>query len=141
MHPFLPKIIYVDPTVSTLPLTRRVLSYFEGIPIQMIENPESLKVHQPMETAKETLLITRQKGETFKSCQGMGDYVCCNYLTLSFVSNCHFECTRYHPIFCFNHLGDLERALLRNGNVASADDWRSVLEPVVATEDPNSALV
>jgi len=46
--------------------------------------------------------------------------------------NGHFECTCYHPIFCFNHLGDLERALLRNGNVASADDWRSVLEMVVA---------
>ena len=44
--------------------------------------------------------------------------------------NGHFECTCYHPIFCFNHLGDLERVLLRNGNVASADDWRSVLEPV-----------
>ncbi len=26
----------------------------------------------------------------------------------------------------------MERALLRNGNVASADDWRSVLEPIVA---------
>ena len=46
--------------------------------------------------------------------------------------NGHFECTCYHPMFCFNHLGDLERVLLRNGNVASADDWRSVLEPVVA---------
>ena len=46
--------------------------------------------------------------------------------------NGHFECTCYHPIFCFNHLGDLERVLLRNGNVASADDWRSVLEPVVS---------
>jgi len=46
--------------------------------------------------------------------------------------NGHFECTCYHPIFCFNHLGDLERVLLRNGNVASADDWRSVLEPVFA---------
>jgi hypothetical protein len=45
--------------------------------------------------------------------------------------NGHFECTCYHPIFCFNQLGDLERALLRNGNVASADEWRSVLEPVV----------
>ena len=45
--------------------------------------------------------------------------------------NGHFECTCYHPIFCFNQLGDLERALLRNGNVASADDWRSVMEPVV----------
>jgi len=46
--------------------------------------------------------------------------------------NGHFECTCYHPLFCFNHLGDLERVLLRNGNVASADDWRLVLEPVFA---------
>jgi hypothetical protein len=46
--------------------------------------------------------------------------------------NGYFECTCYHPLFCFNQFGDLERALLRNGNVASAHDWRSVLEPVVA---------
>ncbi len=26
----------------------------------------------------------------------------------------------------------MERCLLRNGNVASADDWRLVLEPIVA---------
>lgn len=45
--------------------------------------------------------------------------------------NGHFGCTCYHPLFCFNQFGDLERCLLRNGNVASADDWRSVLEPVV----------
>lgn len=35
-------------------------------------------------------------------------------------------------MFCFNQFGDLERATLREGNVHSADDWRSVLEPVVA---------
>jgi hypothetical protein len=46
--------------------------------------------------------------------------------------NGHFGCTCYHPLFCFNQFGDLERALLREGNVASADDWRSVLEPIVA---------
>jgi len=46
--------------------------------------------------------------------------------------NGHFGCTCYHPLFCFNQFGELERALLRNGNVASADDWRSVLEPIVA---------
>jgi hypothetical protein len=34
-------------------------------------------------------------------------------------------------LFCFNHFGDLERALLRNGNVHSADDWRRLLEPIV----------
>jgi len=46
--------------------------------------------------------------------------------------NGHFSCTCYQPLFCFNQFGDLERALLRNGNVHSAEDWRSVLEPVVA---------
>jgi hypothetical protein len=46
--------------------------------------------------------------------------------------NGHFGCDCYHPLFCFNQFGDLERASLRNGNVHSAQDWRSVLEPVVA---------
>jgi len=45
--------------------------------------------------------------------------------------NGHFGCTCYHPLFCFNQFGDLERCMLREGNVASADDWRSVLEPIV----------
>jgi len=45
--------------------------------------------------------------------------------------NGHFGYTCYHPLFCFNHLGDIEGALLRNGNVHSADDWRSVLVPIV----------
>jgi len=46
--------------------------------------------------------------------------------------NGHFGCTCYHPLFCFNQFGDLERAILRDGNVASADNWRSVLDPIVA---------
>jgi hypothetical protein len=54
--------------------------------------------------------------------------------------NGHFECTCYHPIFCFNHLGDLERALLRNGNVASADDWSRCLL-VTATWPSRSTFV
>ena len=45
--------------------------------------------------------------------------------------NGHFECECYHPLFLFNQDGDLERALLRCGNVASADDWPAVLEPVI----------
>jgi hypothetical protein len=46
--------------------------------------------------------------------------------------NGHFRCTCYHPLFLFNQFGDLERCLLRPGNVHSAEDWRSVLEPVLA---------
>ena len=46
--------------------------------------------------------------------------------------NGHFGCTCYHPLFVFNQDGDVERAVLRDGNVHSAEEWRAVLEPVVA---------
>jgi len=36
--------------------------------------------------------------------------------------NGHFGCTCYHPLFIFNQDGDVERAILRHGNVHSADD-------------------
>ena len=45
--------------------------------------------------------------------------------------NGHFECTCYHPLFLFNQFGDLERAMLRRGNNASAKYWRRVLLPVI----------
>ena len=52
--------------------------------------------------------------------------------------NGHFGCECYHPLFLFNQNGDVERALLRNGNVASADDWQAVLEPVIARYRPRN---
>ena len=45
--------------------------------------------------------------------------------------NGHFECMCYHPLFLFNQFGDLERAMLRRGNHASAKFWRRVLLPVI----------
>ena len=45
--------------------------------------------------------------------------------------NGHFECTCYHPLFLFNQFGDLERAILRRGNHASAKFWRRMLLPVI----------
>ena len=46
--------------------------------------------------------------------------------------NGHFGCTCYHPLFCFNQFGDCEGAMLRPGNVHSADRWNELLEPIVA---------
>ena len=45
--------------------------------------------------------------------------------------NGHFKCLCYHPLFLFNQFGDLECALLRRGNKASAKFWRRVLLPVI----------
>src|SRR5260370_3327323 len=47
------------------------------------------------------------------------------------VWNGHYQCTCYHPLFVFNQFGDLERCVLRPGNVHSADGWESVLKPVI----------
>ncbi|MBI4411499.1 MAG: radical SAM protein [Deltaproteobacteria bacterium] len=93
MCPFIPSAIFIDKTVRDLPLTRRVINHFPAIPVTEIENPDILKEPFPATSAKKQLLITRFKGEPVKPCQGMGDYVCCNYMTVSFGTNCHFECT------------------------------------------------
>ncbi len=45
--------------------------------------------------------------------------------------NGHFECVCYHPLFCFNQFGDCEGAILRPGNVHSADGWEEFIEPIV----------
>jgi Transposase DDE domain group 1 len=52
--------------------------------------------------------------------------------------NGHFECICYHPLFLFNQLGDLEWAMLRRGNHASAKFWRRVLLPVIERYRPLS---
>jgi hypothetical protein len=45
--------------------------------------------------------------------------------------NGHFCSKCYHPLFVFNQFGDCEGAVLRPGNVHSADGWRDLLEPIV----------
>lgn len=45
--------------------------------------------------------------------------------------NGHFATVCYHPLFLFNEFGDCEGAILRSGNVHSAERWRQLLEPVV----------
>jgi hypothetical protein len=45
--------------------------------------------------------------------------------------NGHFGSHCYHPLFCFNQYGDCEGAMLRPGNVHSANSWKELLEPIV----------
>lgn len=93
MQPFTPSKIYVDQEVSNLAWTRRVLQHFPKIIPEIIADPESVKKPLPLSDAKKRLFITKFKGEAIRPCQGIGEYVCCNYLTISPVSNCHMECT------------------------------------------------
>ena len=46
--------------------------------------------------------------------------------------NGYLDCTCYHPLFLFKQFRMLERCALRHGNVHSADNWKDVLDPVIA---------
>jgi hypothetical protein len=42
-----------------------------------------------------------------------------------------FGCVCFHPLFCFNQFGDCEGAVLRPGNVHSAEGWEEFIAPIV----------
>jgi len=104
-----------------------VMSRFETEILTQLKNLELLmnlvgewvdRVHQPKSLKHIILDMDSSVSPTYGNREGSA-------------YNGYFACTCYHPLFCFNQFGDLERALLRNGNVHSADDWRSLLEPIV----------
>jgi len=76
------------------------------------------KVHRHTPLRELILDIDSSVGETYGEQEGSA-------------YNGHFGCTCYHPLFLFNQFGDLEYAMLRRGNKASAKYWRRVLLPVI----------
>lgn len=93
MQDFYPKEIYVDSAVRDLPVTRRILSRYPHLPVIEVADKTSVKFPQDHNRAKRQLYVSRYVGDPIKSCQGMGDYVCCQYFTIALVSDCHLECT------------------------------------------------
>lgn len=90
---YTPSRILIDSAVRDSPLARRVAAHFPSIIPDFTDSPHLLKKPLPHSSAKKDLVITRHKGNPLKNCQGMGDYVCCHYLTVAFASNCHYECS------------------------------------------------
>ena len=76
------------------------------------------KVHRPQPLRELILDMDSSVSETYGEQEGSA-------------YNGHFKCLCYHPLFLFNQFGDLEYAMLRRGNKASAKYWRKVLLPVI----------
>jgi spore photoproduct lyase len=90
---FHPEQIYIESSVKDLPKTSEILERFPDAQVEVIENRSEIKFPQNHTLAKKRLFLARFKGQAVKTCQGMGDYVCCQYHTISLISNCHLECT------------------------------------------------
>lgn len=93
MQDFYPKEIYLDPAVQESPIAKRILAKFPKTPLILAANKSKIKIPEEHTRAKRRLYLTRYEGAALKSCQGMGDYVCCDYFTIALISDCHLECT------------------------------------------------
>lgn len=91
MQDYKPSQIIIDPEVLHSEVTQRILGHFPSVP-QLLLN-EKIKKEEDISEAKKKLFLSSFKGEIVKSCQGLGDYVCCDYMTMTLVSNCHLECS------------------------------------------------
>jgi len=93
MTSYNPKQIFIDPEVIDLSVTKRVLEKFPNIEPTIVKDRKELKIPYDHTKAKKQLYLSKHKGQVVKTCQGMGDYVCCQYFTVALISDCHLECT------------------------------------------------
>lgn len=89
-----PDFILVDRSVKDLPSTKNILSKFQGIDPTVIEDVRAIKRPADFTAAKKTILLTANRGDAFKPCQGIGGgHLCCNYWVLDLISNCPLDCS------------------------------------------------
>lgn len=93
MQDFSPQHIFIHPEVEHLPVTSRILRKFPHIKVQPVHHVSEIKTPQQHTRAKKQLFLSKSQGQALKTCQGMGDYVCCQYHTIALVTDCHLECS------------------------------------------------
>jgi spore photoproduct lyase len=90
--------ILVEQEARDYPLTRRILARLPALPVEVIQDRESLNTSGRdravwLSQAKTTLLLAVQKGPFWRSCPGTRDYICCGYQVLQVGLNCPMDCT------------------------------------------------
>jgi spore photoproduct lyase len=90
--------IFLDRRVMGDPVTEGILSRSEGIPVDLVNGPREVTrrlsaFEDPFGEGKQSLLITRQKGNFVKGCPGTPQRICCRYQIINLVVNCPIDCS------------------------------------------------
>lgn len=89
--------IVIDPAVAALPLARAVAERFPGVEyLEPARLEADLADVHPLESAKQVLLVTRDRGSQLKRCPGTRGLICCNYFVINQGIGCPFDCS-----YCF----------------------------------------
>ena len=117
------KKLFVDADIEPHPETK-VICKAIGLPAETITDPGSLyrwinQSSDPIRLGKQTLYLTRNKGDFLKACPGTKEYTCCDYQILHVASFCFLDCSYcilqsyFHPpmLQFFVNREDLDREL------------------------------
>src|SRR3989338_1851898 len=89
-----PKRIWIEAAVRDSHMTRQILERLPEVPFEVVEEIQTLKHPTDFTDAKKQWLLAQHKGKSLKTCQAKSPaFLCCNYWTLTFVSNCPLECS------------------------------------------------
>ncbi|MFH1654031.1 MAG: radical SAM protein [Pseudomonadota bacterium] len=91
---FKPEQVWISKEVADHPLTIQICERLGDVPVDIIDDSKFIKRPRELSDAKRQLMISRNFGEAFKSCQGIGEgHVCCKYKVIDLISGCPMDCS------------------------------------------------
>jgi len=102
--------LLIHKDVVDFPVVKQIVSRLD-IPFSVVNETQTLfgqvsGAKDPIQSGKEVLLLTRNKGKFIKECPGTRSYTCCGYKILHIGTFCTMDCaycilqTYFHPPIC-----------------------------------------
>jgi spore photoproduct lyase len=131
-------VLWVERGCEDTAVVRRARAALPDVPVRLIDDAriEDARAERvraraaggadPFGAGKRRLLLYRERGRFLAACQaGTPGLVCCNYLTLTLVSNCPYDCS-----YCF-----LQEYLANNPTLKAVTNVDTALAEVAAVCD------
>ncbi len=89
--------LFIDRQVADHPVTQSIQSQL-GVPAVSVHSAQQVydavaSTPDPVQSGKEILYLTRNRGAFFKRCPGTRHYTCCDYQILHIGTFCNMDCT------------------------------------------------
>lgn len=89
--------LFINQQIADHPLARSIRARLD-VPSEYVQNARQVhaavaSTPDPVQSGKEILYLTRNRGAFFKRCPGTRHYTCCDYQILHFGTFCHMDCT------------------------------------------------
>jgi len=91
------RALHIDESCMDLPYTREILERCGDLPVKLVADRQMPEVStavypQSLQTGKQHLFLTRNRGRFLKPCPGTREYRCCGYQVLNIGMNCTMDC-------------------------------------------------